>query len=309
MSSCTYNIESYITSLSMSRKKRILVEGRDDRKHLTNLLERMINGVRIKIDTAQDIRSDDRASSKNNRLKVELIHSRVKGNENILFLCDREFRGFSLDECMNDDINCHYESESLFWTLGHSLENYFFNEEVLVDAYRYLCGSEYKNDAINRFLEVINSVFVIISSLALAARDIGKESFPMSVIKWQDFRFENGSIYLKEDSELDWLENNLNVPLLTGYYNYLPIMQRTPLSINARICRGHSGMILLQRVFSACIYDAGKIDDPEYALDGAKKFSNISEEILANSLSESWVRHVERQLASYPEPLVSKIVA
>ena len=78
MSSCAYTIDSYITLLTMSSKKRLLVEGRHDRSHLYQLIYKFNPASKVKIDTAQDIKASDKAMSKNNRLKIETIHSKVK---------------------------------------------------------------------------------------------------------------------------------------------------------------------------------------------------------------------------------------
>ncbi|MFE4112474.1 hypothetical protein [Kosakonia sp. YIM B13611] len=309
MSSCTYSIESYVTLLKMSHKKRVLVEGRDDRKHITNLLNSMIGSVNIKIDTAQDIRAENKAASKNNRLKVEIIHSKVKGNVNVYFLCDREFRGFSLNETIIDEIGCHYENESLFWTLGHSMENYFFSINVLIDAYKYLCGSEFKYGAVELFSGVIECAFSIISAFTLAGRDIEKESYCLSLVKWTDFIIKNNKLVLKNRDELSWDDNELTISLIGAFNRYLPLMEATAAEINARLCRGHSGMILLQRIFSACLYIVGKDIDEDSARESANRFSNIPEDLLANALSESWVRNIQSSNASYPELLLNRIVA
>lgn len=69
-----YDVQKYITSVRMSSKKRILVEGRDDRSHVKNLLEVTLGENQIKIDTAENIKGDCNITKKNNRAKIEKIH-------------------------------------------------------------------------------------------------------------------------------------------------------------------------------------------------------------------------------------------
>jgi hypothetical protein len=90
-----YDVPKYIASVRMSSKKRILVEGKDDKAHIKNLLNVTLGSNRIKIDTAENIKGDCRVTSKNNRAKIEKIHSFCEASNehnNLYFLCDCMFR-------------------------------------------------------------------------------------------------------------------------------------------------------------------------------------------------------------------------
>lgn len=98
-----YDVKQYITRVKMSGKKRILVEGRDDRAHIFNMMSTLKKGHKIKVDTAEEIRAIDEATSKNNRAKIEAVFKEVKGSRdhsNLHFLVDREFFKFDVSDCI-----------------------------------------------------------------------------------------------------------------------------------------------------------------------------------------------------------------
>ncbi|MEH4624802.1 DUF4435 domain-containing protein [Phytobacter diazotrophicus] len=308
MSSFAYTIDSYITSLSMSSKKRILVEGRHDRLHLYQLIYKFNPNSKVKIDTAQDIQASDKAMSKNNRLKIEFIHSRVRVKDNICFLCDREFREFSLNEKIEDLLGSHYCNDSLYWTLGHSLENYFFNASVIVDAFKFLSPSQYKFKAIEIFCELISSSFEIIAAISLAAKHIEKSGLPIALINWRDILIDGGGIILIRRDEYD-MDSACVDAFFNAFDAVLPIVKASDAGICSRIIRGHTGILLLQKLFSACLNHVGTTDNPLIAEESANYFSNISELTLTTALAESWVRKTGVvDDVYYPDALLRDIV-
>ncbi|MBN3255186.1 DUF4435 domain-containing protein [Pectobacterium brasiliense] len=311
MSDLSYTVESYLAAIAISTKKRVLVEGRYDRQHLNNLLSVIAPKNRIHIDAAQYIKSNDRRLSKNNRLKVEAVHegAMARGITSVSFLCDREFRAFSINESINDELNGHYMQDRLHWTYGHSMENYFFNKEILVDAYKYLFAGEEKNTVFELFESALESAFILLAAVTLASKEMNRLTFPLSVLNWKDFIVNEEGVSLKLLDALTWEVNDDNKRFYESFIQYLSITKSSTPVICARISRGHTAMVILQRIFSSCIYHASFKINPELAEEGANKFSNISEELLANSLSESWVRKVDRSQMNYPVSLFDDMIS
>ncbi len=291
MSSCAYTIDSYITSLTMSSKKRLLVEGRHDRSHLYQLIYKVNPASKVKIDTAQDIKASDKAMSKNNRLKIETIHSRVKRKDNISFLCDREFREFTFNDQIEDLLNSHYCDDSLYWTLGHSLENYFFNASIISDAFQFLSPSEYKYKAIKLFSELVSSSFAVLAAISLAAKNIDKAGLPAALIDWKDIVINDGTISLARRDTYDIDPVCVN-DFFTAFDAVLPSVTSSDIRVCSRVVRGHTGILLLQKLFAACLFYVGREDAPLLADASANYFCNISELSLTTALAESWVRKI-----------------
>lgn len=305
-----YDIPNYIASVKMSSKKRVLVEGRDDRSHIKNLLNVISKGHKVKVDTAENIKGDCAITGKNNRAKIEKIHEATKqspSHKNLYFLCDREFFRFEVTERIDDLMTEHEADGNLNWTIGHSFENYFIKEDIVCRAYRFLCGSEYKNDAVDIFKNVFSSVLKVIATVTLAAKTIEKCSYPAGTIAWKDFKIIEGAFVF--DVEL-WKSNKNNQiaeSFYNEYKNNFPIVEKSNPLICSRICRGHTAMLLLQRAFSTCLNEVAKKDDATLSLKLANDFSKIKESYLASALCESWLHEVGAGLAIYPEKLVNSV--
>ncbi|MNV32694.1 hypothetical protein D3C71_1240380 [compost metagenome] len=91
------------------------------------------------------------------------------------------------------------------------------------------------------------------------------------------------------------------------YSECLAIANATDVVICARFCRGHTAVVLLQRVFAACLLQVGKGKDLEQAEYDAALFVNVSENNISSALSESWVRSVSSGNAMYPTSLLNLV--
>lgn len=305
-----YDIPNYLASVKMSSKKRILVEGRDDKSHIKNLLNVTSKGHKVKIDTAENLKGDCAKTAKNNKAKIEKVHELTKesaNHENLHFLCDREFFRFEVTDQINDLMSEHEVDGNLNWTIGHSLENYFIKEEIVCRAYRFLCGSEYKNDAEDLYKKVFASALKLIATATLAAKAIEKCSFPAGTVGWQDFNISEEKLSFDIENWKLTNSNPIAEAFYTEYKKYLPIVEKSNVLICSRICRGHTAMLLLQRSFSVCLNEVAKADDAALASKLADDFSKIKENSLASALCESWLQGVNDGNANYPERLVNSV--
>lgn len=307
-----YDISNYIASVKMSSKKRVLVEGRDDRSHINNLLDALLAGHKVKIDTAENIKGDCHATAKNNRAKIEKIHEATKSSsshDNLFYLVDREFIKFSVGKKITDRMTNHEVDGNFSWTIGHSLENYFFADDLVCKAYRFLCGSEYKTRAESLYKKIYPSVLRAIAVITLAAKKIDKCTYPLGTIGWKDFVVDGEKIYIDIDKWKSDEHNVVAADFHREFMTYLPIVDGSDTSACSRICRGHTAMLMLQRAFSACLFFVIKPDDESLAEKVASEFSRIKEGTLASALSEAWVQSVKDGKAIYPENLVESIAS
>jgi hypothetical protein len=305
-----YDIGNYIASVKMSSKKRVLVEGRDDKSHIRNLLDVVLSGHNIKIDTAENIKGDCFRTAKNNRAKIEKIHDLTKASgshKNLFYLCDREFSKFEVGEKITDLMTEHENDGNLSWTIGHSLENYFITEDILCMACRFLCGSEHKTKAEELYRKILPSALKITAVITLAARKIDNCKYPAGTIGWQDFIVKDNKVHV----DINKWKSNKNNETASAFHrefiNYLPIVDNSDVLICSRICRGHTAVLMLQRIFAACLLFVAKSEDDNLAEKIAIDFSNIKESTLANALSEAWIRSVKEGGAIYPENLVASV--
>lgn len=305
-----YDISKYITSVKMSSKKRILVEGKEDKSHIKNLLDALLGKTKITIDTAQNIKGECGITAKNNRAKIEKIHRICKESgqhENLFFLCDREYFKFNIGKEIEDLMSEHENDGNLSWTIGHSLENYFVDSELIIGAFRYLSGSEFKTEAAETFRKILPSALKLVAAIALSAKDIDKCTYPGGTVQWHNFMINDGVVSLDIES---WRKSN-TTQIAKSFCNklseYIPIVENTDQLICSRVCRGHTAILMLQRIFSACIYCAGRDVDEASARRDASDFGKVRESSVSVALCEAWIGSIKGGSDNYPVNLIGSV--
>ncbi|MFQ2243576.1 hypothetical protein [Aeromonas enteropelogenes] len=306
-----YDIKKYITKIKMSTRTVLLVEGKDDRAHIKNLLNITLGTNKIKIDTAENIKGDCSETSKNNRAKIDKIFSIVKDKNdcrNLFLLCDREYRKFRIEQNIIDDMIEHESDGNLSWTIGHSIENYFITKEIVMSAYRFLCGSYYKNEALEIFSQIYDDAIKIVVALSLASKEINSCSFPIGKVNWKLFHIEknakNFTVSFDEDAWKKQNTDDISIRFLACFTDLLEIAELSDMTACERVARGHTSIIMLQRLFSFCLFYAATEDNALSPEKDANEFSNIKESNISSALCESWLSSVKSKNASYPKPLI-----
>lgn len=203
----------------------------------------------------------------------------------------------------------HKADGNLSWTIGHSFENYFIESAIIVDAYRYLTESEFKMAAASLFKKTMPSALKIIATISLAAKDISNYSYPLGVISWEHFSINNEEVIFDIDKWRDSEQNDILTRFKTAYKKYQPIIDASNSVIYARICRGHTAMQLLQRVFAQCLFHVGQQTDTKLASKSAEDFSKIKERLISGALGEAWLKTIQAGSLNYPTNLVESISA
>lgn len=305
-----YDISKFIAASKMSSKVRVLVEGKDDRGYILNLLRILAPKARLKVDIAVDILGDCKLTASNNRAKIEKIHGHCKGDESyrrLFFLCDREFRNFVINGLVEDKSVDHEVDGNMSWTLGHSIENYFLSPNMLSEGFLFLSGSGSKRQALNLFCSVFEDSLKKIAAVTLAAKVLECANYPANLIRWDDISIEGEVV--KFGLEKKHPENPFMKNFILKYEELLSVAELTNTATCERFCRGHTAVVMLQRLFAACLYFVAKNNDEEMARYDANLFNNVPESSISNALSEAWIRRVQEGLAHYPRPLVDLVVA
>ncbi|MTT53746.1 DUF4435 domain-containing protein [Alcanivorax sp. VBW004] len=305
-----YDINQYIASVKMSNKTRILVEGRDDQSNLRNLILSVVGEKSLRVDSAEIIKGDCKKTSRNNREKIEKVHGICDGNHdfsNLFYFCDREFYKFDVRDKVLDFMDGHESRGNLFWTIGHSFENYFFNESLMIEAFRFLTGSEFKYEALRIFSGCFVDAVKVVATITLAARDIGKSSYPLGVVFWKDFEFVDGNLVFDMSSWRGADKTEICENFKSAYEKYESIVNNTDYEVLLRVCRGHTGLQLLQRVFARCLYESGSTVDASLATKHSDSFAKIKENSVSSALCESWIRTIGKGNLNYPSALIDSI--
>lgn len=307
MQQLQYDINTYLTSVRMSSKIRVLVEGRDDKSHISNVVSLLCKNAKFKIDTAADIKGICRDTGKNNRAKVEKAHELSKGNQQykkLFFLCDRESRGFVIDERVHDEIAEHYVDGQLSWTIGHSIENYFLSPEIISNGLRYLTPSAFKDQAIDRFHRCFPSSIRVIAILTLAAKEFGNASYPCGVISRNSIEIDS---QLNVSINFSTIKNPAISKFENIYKSFEECINSSDIDVCTRLCRGHTAIVILKRIFAACLFHVLSDSGDDAAEYEANIFDNINETSISNALSEAWIRNISSGDAAYPAPLIDAV--
>lgn len=305
----SYDIPKYITKIRMSSKIIILVEGKNDQIHLTNLIQKMKIKTQPRIESAEIIKGDCALTAKNNRQKILKINEAVKNDpliKNIILFCDREFDDFSIDDEIKDLKQHDYWIGRLTKTDGHSFENYFFDENFIVDAFSYLCASPNKVAAFDIFKKTINSSYKNIAAMSLAARELAISGYPIGKIHWSDLVIYDD--HIEFDIE-NWKSKNseyIDLKFVEHYLHFIEITNKSCHNVCSKIMRGHTGVILLQRVFAACIFKANN-DDVDDARKQAQAFCLLKENTLTTALAEAWSKKAIDGQANRPDLVLKEI--
>jgi len=294
MEQLQYDLITYLTSVKMSSKIRVMVEGRDDKAHVSNVIARLCSGVKFKVDVAADIKGICQQTGKNNRAKIEKAHELIKDtghHKRLLFLCDREARGFAVNDCVRDEINGHYVDGQLSWTAGHSIENYFLNSNFIESGLRYLTPSAFKDKAIALFVQTFPSAIKMIATSTLAAYQMKSVSYPCGAIGWKNVRLDGaGNIRV----EFSTIQNPLIKKFEEAFLQFESCIDLSDLDVCVKLCRGHTAIVLLKRVFAACLCFVMTSAGDESAVNEANIFDSINEKLISNVLSEEWMKEIDR---------------
>jgi hypothetical protein len=122
----------YLAAIVIRSNRTLLVEGRRDKRVISRLLndlcvERLLNEDDVLIDTAEEIKNNP-GQRLGNREKVEQIYALVTPpTHKFAAFVDRDFRGFDLGGLIDTIAGHRTIPNTLFWSRGHSIENYFFS--------------------------------------------------------------------------------------------------------------------------------------------------------------------------------------
>jgi predicted aconitase with swiveling domain len=167
-----YSPEGYLIRLRMLKRKTLLVEGVKDKRVVSRvIMELEKNGLdlsRLVVDTAELISSDGRVIG--NREKVEQLHSMAWREELPLgAFVDREYRQFDIADLL-DLLNCHnVVSDTLFWTRGHSVENYFIAEGMIRRFLEFQFPEHVGASICTRVGSILPDILTHIAAVSIAA--------------------------------------------------------------------------------------------------------------------------------------------
>lgn len=204
-----YSLEGYLAAAILRDQRSILLEGSSDRQFVACLLGAISDVVPSPyvLDTV-DIIADPELTG-GNRERVEFMVARADSeNVQLAGLTDREDREFRHGpDRFYDDLDVERVSGLLFWTRGHSIENYLLTPDLLCGFLRMMypehVGPEVLSDVHASFESGLGELAALartltMSSLLSRSRDL---------IDRRHWQLEDGLLRLKNDAVKQSLED------------------------------------------------------------------------------------------------------
>jgi hypothetical protein len=241
------SIHSYGLAVRLRTAKTILVEGPSDKKVLARLiLQRQLqtsnHAVTCVIDECSLVKSDTSFAGRGAREKVEVIAAslgHLSGQLN--WLVDREWEGLDVDHPAT-----FVELPSSAWgikTKGHSIENYWLNDQILSAYLRMFLGAELPAIFFAALTERFESILRLAAAYSFTARRLSAIQRSLGVVKsthvaWTGVRYEPNAS-MSPDIAARGVVADFFTELVTELNK--PSLQTAPCAILQWLCHGHLG--------------------------------------------------------------------
>lgn len=302
----THSLKGYLRSLKTSDYKRLLVEGSTDKRFFDELFNSLLNSQHeIKVDVVDRI--TDIGKGLGNRQKVESVCKQVENNkeysEQLVGFVDRDFDGFQIDKTIYDQVRCHNVQGCLVWSRGHSVENYFFDIDILRDPLKVHTTIENYKEVLELFQSVFDTALRIAGALSLAAREWNQIDRVKGTIRYNILQITNNKLHL---SNKDWekiLAENFkkqegkDIKQLIEYFEkWHDRVNKSDIEDIRWICHGHIGFSLLWETYAQCILIVSEENEKTKIND----FRSNKEKVRFNACTNSLCIEINKKEKSYP---------
>ncbi|AVH61967.1 DUF4435 domain-containing protein [Nostoc sp. 'Peltigera membranacea cyanobiont' N6] len=329
-------ISRYKLKLEFSHTIHLLVEGKTDKILFQRLLEEIFDKTNqrlsrddIFIDSAELLTGFTKVNTRlGNGEKVELFYQQLENESCIskfVGFADREFKDFDISEIIQDKLPEHKVQGRLVWSRGHSIENYFFDVSILRYTLRILSITEWLDDALKTFENLISSTVRLACAVSLASKDLKYIKAVQNSINWQIVEIDDFNVNLRID---DWkqcliksqkLNNERVEEIVERYIYWYSIIKTTDFSVIRWVCHGHIGINTIWAVYIRCVYEVCRkkfqvdlanasldsADIEEIRKEAARKEANklhekIQEEIITHICGCHWASKIIGNQFDYP---------
>ena len=268
-----YSINGYLIALQTRSTHTVCTEGKDDRFAVKHCLLRLVGdkehlNTRYVVDTMDIIESKERTLGNSDKLRI--ICTLLQGSpisSKVTALKDREYEWFDIGKS-EIDLSPSHQSQygHLYYTRGHSIENYFFEPEYFIQYIEFNHAAALT--ANHRELIVSNweVLLSLAASLTFAIHEYScctKAKGLFSLHHWQDVG--KGRLKLKiSEVETSLTSRGVLPTQLVNILARASSLQATFLGrivVSRWITHGHIGLDLLcgaiGRILTICGVDSG----------------------------------------------------
>jgi hypothetical protein len=308
MSKPLYSPNGYLILLKSRSRLTVLVEGSTDKDYLGYSIIKYLNDDkslnRYSIDSADMISADNLHYG--NRDKVLYINSKRINDQTIkdkliifidnftfsrcfriilyinskrindqtikdklIIFIDREYNDFDIND-PNIDLNpTHAGNDNLYFTRGHSMENYFFDVNVILDYIEFMHSSKLQSDYKSLIVKHWKELIIYAASISFSIYKNNLIGRSENVFEYGIWDIGANNLILNETFFKSCLQKRgiaatTTQDILTDTYNIYNI-----LSLKDKECRwlahGHIGMNIifcgLARILYSCNVDTKTVND------------------------------------------------
>jgi hypothetical protein len=304
----TYSPTGYVVAVTIRRTRTLLVEGSTDKSVIARLTielrnHGLLNADDVVIDTTADIENAPGARL-GNREKVEYIHGLVGGLQRFAGLVDREFREFQLAPPIDHAPYHRVVPPNLFWTRGHSIENYFHTLAIVTATLE----QHHPEHLPARYSDILAAAFPGIlracATICLAALGIFKLD-RIREVKLIDFwRIDPTGSVTVDVNELQAIlaargVSAEDLALFVGHWHYYsPLLAAADVVLSQWICHGHLAESHLWCAVAALFRHFGMPDAVATQIAWGTKDAQF------RTASERWCQSCAAGAGEYPQEFV-----
>ena len=262
------SVDEYVAKVKMSNQPTLLVEGKTDAQAFVILLDsiklaRQMERLDLVIDNAALISSE--SSNMGNREKVEAAANAITPREfssRFVGFVDREFREFITNDTLGDNLRRHNQIGRLVWSRGHSIENYFFEFDLIREPMRGLSDSIHFGPALDRMKESFQDVMNIACAISLAAKDIARLNIAERIVHWSCFNSSDSSLTMDSELWIKHLSSRLNLDnehidrLIERFEHWLRVSRNSGPEVVRWLCHGHIGNSVIWNAYEKFFREA-----------------------------------------------------
>lgn len=298
-SSAKYTPSEYLSYVKMdSNVRHLLVEGPDDQNAFTILFEYLLEeNIRSSIVVnSADILTHSNPENRQAVEKICAMISQQQYSDRFVGFVDREFREFSWEPLLHDNINGHKMVNRLVWSRGHSVENYFLDTEILRTPLLLASPSGFTAVSID-YNSVFSSLICIACTIGLAANDIHRLKRVRSTILPSVVKVSSQNVEIDFPAWRTSLKNRMpteEIISLFDRYNYwIDKVRSSDINTVRWLCDGHIAFRLVWVVYAKYLARENK----QYVAEPAVR-------LRFTMCAGAWARIAASYQCSYPAEVI-----
>ncbi len=312
-----YKPGAYRNYLRFSKKKHILVEGKEDKIAITFLLNEMADNTNLRIsniaiESAEQIISPD-GKKVGNRDKVLNIASSITEKDykfRFLGFVDRELDGFEIESSVIEDkVRRHRIDGRVLFSRGHSVENYLFEISILGLILQGQSTIPFSNKVLRMFEEVFEDALHQSCALGLAASDLELLGKIKKSIKWNFFNIDSQSNllflvddWISETKSQRKISDEISDLFKARFFFYLEKLRLSEEMLPRWLCHGHMGLDFLYAVYCACLVKVA-IQSGYSEQSPTSHIDWVGRDKLFTLLAKLWAKKALEGNCEYPEEI------